>query len=170
LLCLVTSLWDVNHYLLYVFTVVQFIISGKKIRITILLYCIISTYAMIISLGMKLGFCLHVALQSFPYIGCCLSEFINNRAHSMGKIGGDNFPHSFSPPLSFRLVQMAFENFEYPRDAQASMFILLCLLNVFQVLFSVKQLFKNIAQRSAPRLDSYEWQGVWNSMGRCLGW
>ncbi|KAK4811342.1 hypothetical protein QYF61_024478 [Mycteria americana] len=33
----------------------------------------------------------------------------------------------------------------------------------------VSKQFKNIIQRSAPRLDSYEWQGVWNSMGKCLG-
>jgi len=50
------------------------------------------------------------------------------------------------------------------------MLILFCLLNGFQVLFRVKQVVKNIAQRSAPRLDSYEWQGVWDSMGKCLGW
>ncbi|KAK4810743.1 hypothetical protein QYF61_007717 [Mycteria americana] len=33
----------------------------------------------------------------------------------------------------------------------------------------VSKQLKNIIQRSAPRLDSYEWQGVWNSMGKCLG-
>ncbi|KAK4830953.1 hypothetical protein QYF61_014412 [Mycteria americana] len=33
----------------------------------------------------------------------------------------------------------------------------------------VNKQFKNIIQRSAPRLDSYEWQGVWNSMGKYLG-
>ncbi|KAK4828782.1 hypothetical protein QYF61_000807 [Mycteria americana] len=29
--------------------------------------------------------------------------------------------------------------------------------------------FKNIIQKSAPSLDSYEWQGVWDSMGKYLG-
>jgi len=43
-LCLVTWLWYVNPYLLYVFTAVIFITSGKRIRIIILLYCVISTY------------------------------------------------------------------------------------------------------------------------------
>ncbi|KAK4810672.1 hypothetical protein QYF61_007472 [Mycteria americana] len=33
----------------------------------------------------------------------------------------------------------------------------------------VSKQFKNIIQRSAPRPDSYEWQGVWDSMGKCLG-
>ncbi|KAK4806861.1 hypothetical protein QYF61_012582 [Mycteria americana] len=33
----------------------------------------------------------------------------------------------------------------------------------------ISKQFKNIIQRSAPRLDSYEWQGVWDSMGKCLG-
>ncbi|KAK4821708.1 LOW QUALITY PROTEIN: hypothetical protein QYF61_027780 [Mycteria americana] len=39
------------------------------------------------------------------------------------------------------------------------MFLLLLLLNVFQVLF----------KRSTLRLDSYEWQGAWDSMGKYLG-
>ncbi|KAK4807219.1 hypothetical protein QYF61_024339 [Mycteria americana] len=33
----------------------------------------------------------------------------------------------------------------------------------------VSRQFRNIIQRSAPRPDSYEWQGVWHSMGKCLG-
>ena len=72
----------------------------------------------------------------------------------MGKTRGDAFSHSFTPPLSFRLVLTAFENFEYPWDAPAIMLLLLCLLNGIQVLFRVKQVAKNIGQRSAPRLDS----------------
>jgi len=96
-------------------------------------------------------------------------EFVNNRTHSMGKTGGDAFPHSFNPPLSFRLILTAFENFEYPWDAQASVFLLLRLLNGFGVLFRVKQVVKNIMQRPAPGLDSSEWLGVWDCMGRCLG-
>ncbi|KAK4825000.1 hypothetical protein QYF61_022572 [Mycteria americana] len=34
----------------------------------------------------------------------------------------------------------------------------------------ISKQFKNIIQTSAPRPDSYEWQGVWDSMGRCLRW
>ncbi|KAK4813534.1 hypothetical protein QYF61_009577 [Mycteria americana] len=34
---------------------------------------------------------------------------------------------------------------------------------------SVNKKFKNIIQRSAPRLDSDEWQGVWDSMDKYLG-
>jgi len=96
-LTLTKWLWYLNPYLLYMFPVVMFIISGKRIRMTILLYCIISTYDMITSLGMILGLYLHAALQSFPYLGCYLSEFINNRTHSVGKTGGDTFPTL--PPL-----------------------------------------------------------------------
>jgi len=83
----------------------------------------------------------------------------------MGKARPDTFPHSFTPPLSFRLLT-AFENFEYLWDSQASMFLLFCLLNRFQVLFRVKQVVKDISQRPAPRLNSYEWMGVWNNMGK----
>jgi len=39
--------------------------AGKRIRIMILLYCMITTFDMITSLCMKLGLYLHVALRSF---------------------------------------------------------------------------------------------------------
>jgi len=152
LLSLVTWLWYVNPFFLqYVFPAVMFITSGKKIRSMISLYCMIWTYDMITSLGMKLNLYLCAAPPSFPYLRCYLLEFINNRTHSMGKTRGDALPHSFTPPLSFRLVKTAFENFEYPWDAQASVFLLLCLLNGLQVLFRVIRVVKNITQRSAPR-------------------
>jgi len=75
---------------------------------------------------------------------------------------------TLSPLLSFMLVVTAFEHFQYPWDARVSMLLSLCLLNGFQVLFGVKQVVKNIGQRSAPRLDSYEWLGVWDSMDKYL--
>jgi len=151
-----------------VFNAVLFIIAGKKIRMTILLYCTISTYDMITSLCMKLGLYLHAALRSFPYLGSYVLEFVNNQTQSVGKTGGDTSPHSFTPPLSFRPVLMAFENFEYPWDAQASGF-LLCLLKGLQVFFTVQQVVKNIVQRPALGVDSSECLGVWDSMGKYLG-
>ena len=166
---LIRWLWFLNPSLHYVFAVVLFITSGKSIRMTILLYCTISTYDMITSLCMKLGLYLHVALRSFPYLGSYVLEFVNNQTQSVGKTGVDTFPHSFDPPLSLRLLLMAFENFEYPWDAQNCGFLLLCFLNGLQVLFRVKQVVKNIVQRPAPGLDSCEWLGVWDSMGKYLG-
>jgi len=56
LLTLIRWLWYLNPYLLYVYSVVLFIIAGKKIRMIILLCCTISTNDMITSLCMKLGF------------------------------------------------------------------------------------------------------------------
>jgi len=167
-LSLVRWLWFLNPYLLYLFPVVLFIIAGKRIRIVILLYCTMSTYDMVTSMCMKLGLYLHAALQSFPYLGSYVLEFVNNRTRPGGKTEGDTFPHSFSPPLSFRLVLTAFENFEYQWDVQANGFLLFCFLNGLQVLFRVKQVVKNIMQRPAPGPDSCEWLGVWDSMGRCL--
>jgi len=82
LLSLVTWLGYVNPYLLYVFPVVIFITSGKRNRIGILLYSLISTYDMVTSLGMKLGLCL-CNTGHFCTLGA-VSEFINNRMHSMG--------------------------------------------------------------------------------------
>jgi len=161
-------LWFLNPYLQYVFTAVLFITSGKRIRMIILLYCMISTYDMVTSLCMKLGLYLHAVLRSFPYLRSYVLEFVNNQTQAVGKTGGDSFPHCFAPPPSFRLLLRAFENFDYPWDAQASTLLLLCLLNGFQVLFWVKQVVKNIMQRTTPGLDSFEWLGVWENMGRCL--
>jgi len=144
LLSLVTWLWYVNSYLLSVFPVVLFLPSGKRIRTMILLYCVRLTYDRIRSLGMRLGLYMYTALRSFPYLRCYRSEFINNRTQSMGKTRGYAFPHPFTPPFCFRLVATAFENFEYPRDVQTHMILLLCFLNGFQVLFRVKQVVKNI--------------------------
>lgn len=48
------------------------------------------------------------------------------------------------------------------------MFLLLYVVNVFLIMFEIKQLFKNIAQRSALTWDSYEWQAMWDGMGRYL--
>jgi len=119
LLTLIRWLWYINSYLQYVFIAMLFINSGKRIGMTILLYCILSTYDMVTSLCMKLDLYLHVALRSFPYLGSYVLEFVNNRTQSMGKTGRDTFPHSLTPPLSFRLVLTAFENFEYLWDARA---------------------------------------------------
>ena len=49
------------------------------------------------------------------------------------------------------------------------MSLLFCLLNGFLVLFRLKKFIRNIAQGSAPSLDSYEWLDVWDSMGKYLG-
>jgi len=77
-LTLIRLLWYFSPYLQYVFTALLFITSVKRIRMTILLYCVISTYDMITSLCMKLGLYLHVALRSFPYLGSNVLEFVNN--------------------------------------------------------------------------------------------
>jgi len=87
----------------------------------------------------------------------------------MWKTGADTSLDSFTPRLSFRLVITAFENFEYLWDVQDSTLILICLLHGMQVSFRVKQLFQNITQRSSLGLDSYEWLGVWGSMGKYIG-
>ena len=99
-LILIQWLWYLNPYLLYVFTAMLFIITVKRIRMMILLYCMISTYDVITSLCMKLGLYLHATLWTFPYIGSYVLEFVNNRTQPVGKTGGDTFLHSFAPPFS----------------------------------------------------------------------
>jgi len=107
-LTLIKWLWYFNLYLLYVFAAVLFITSGKRIRMTILLYCVILTYAMVTSLCMKLGLYLHAALRSFPYLGSYVLEFVNNQTQSVGKTGGDAFPHSFAPPSLLQAIPNSF--------------------------------------------------------------
>ena len=94
LLTLIRWLWLLNPYLQYVFTAMLFIISGKRIRMMILLYCTISTYDMITSLYMKLGLYLHAALRSFPYLGSYVLEFVNNQTNLWGK------PEGIPPPTN----------------------------------------------------------------------
>ena len=99
-LTLIKWLCYVNPYLHYVFIAMPFIMTGKRIRMMIFLYCTILTYDMITSMCMKLGLYLYAALSSFPYLGSYVLEFVNNQTQSVGKTGGDTFPHSFAPPLS----------------------------------------------------------------------
>lgn len=95
---------------------------------------------------------------------------------------GDSFISSFLPSFlqtssfSSSLMTIAFENFKdfgYPLNTLETNLLLLLgtrtLLNTVWVLFKVKQLFKNTTQRSSPRLESYEWQGVWDTMGKDRG-
>jgi len=98
-LTLIRWLWFLNPYLLYLFPVVLFIITGKRIRIMILLYCTISTYDMMTSMYMKLGLYLHAALRSFPYLRSYVLEFVNNQNKSVGETKGDTSP-TLLPPLS----------------------------------------------------------------------
>ena len=67
-------------------------------------------------------------------------------------------------PAARELVTTAPENFVYPWDVQTNVLPLLHAIYVFQVMFQVKQLFKNMIERSAPRQDSSAWPGcgtVW---------
>jgi len=71
LLCLVTWLWYVNHYLLYVFPAVLFVVSGgKKIRTVILLYCVIPTYDNITGHEVRHVFVSSIAVISIPWMLC----------------------------------------------------------------------------------------------------
>ncbi|KAM9591498.1 uncharacterized protein ACIBXB_006299 [Morphnus guianensis] len=167
----------VSPHLLYVVPLLLLIIRGRWIKVFALMYCITLVYGMIKSSAVGLIWYLHSALSPL-YCGSHLWETINNYTiylsslenQSMGGIPLLPSPFSFSP------VTMVFENFEkfeYSWDVETSTVLALLLgismfLNVVQLLFKVKQLLKKITQRSAPRLDNYEWQGVWGSMGKYL--
>jgi len=77
-LILIKWLCYVNPYLHYVFIAMLLIITGKRTRMIIFLYCTIPTYDMIKSVCMKLGLYLHAALRSFPQFRSYVLEFVNN--------------------------------------------------------------------------------------------
>lgn len=104
-----------------------------------------------------------MALLSCPCLGLHLLAFMTDGTRSMVEAGGDTSA-SLSPSGS----TTALENFEYPWDVPGSVFLLLCLLNMFRVSFRVQRLFKKSSQRCAVRLDSHGWHGTWESMGRYL--
>ncbi|KAM9590790.1 uncharacterized protein ACIBXB_005859 [Morphnus guianensis] len=167
----------VSPRLLYVVPLLLLIICGRWIKVFALMYCITLVYGMIKSLVVGLIRYLHSALSPL-YCGSHLWETINNYTIYLSSLenqsmGGVTF---FPSPFSFSPVTMVFENsekFEYSWDVETSTVLALLLgismlLNVVQLLFKVKQLFNIVTQRSAPRLDNYEWQGVWGSMGKYL--
>ena len=73
----------------------------------------------------------------------------------------------------FTAVFEKLRNFKYPWNVDIYMVIFVLgasvFLHVVQVLFRVKQLFKSITRKSTPRLENYEWLGVWDSMGEYPG-
>lgn len=70
--------------------------------------------------------------------------------------------------LYSRRVKIVFEKSEYSWDVQTSMILLLHPLHKFPVLSLVRELFKDITHKSALSQDCYEWQGMWEDIGRYL--
>jgi len=71
-LSVIRWLWYLNPYLLYLFVAMLFITSGKRTRMMILLYCMISTYDMIAYSmhEIRLVLACHTAVFSIPRILC----------------------------------------------------------------------------------------------------
>jgi len=97
--------------------------------------------------------------------------FFSSGSLALEEIREDTFQQSLSLPFtspSFprarELVTTAPENSDYLWDVQTSVLPLLHAIYVFQVMFQLKQLFKNMIERSAPMRDSSAWPGcgpVW---------
>lgn len=174
-LCLFSGLCYVRPYLLYVFPVVLFIIPGGWIKVIILLYCVTLAYDIIKLVVVRLIWYLHSALLSSLYFGNHLSETINDytlhlfssETWSVGETRGNTPPLLHLPLLLQSSYNGSWEFWILGMFKQACSHSR--LLNAFQVLFKVKQIFKHTTQSSIPRLDSYEWQDVWDSMDKNLG-
>ena len=78
LLCLISELCRIEHYLLYVSPAMLFIFSDGWFKIILLKYCVTLAYDMIKFLVMKLIWYLYSALPLPPYLGNHLSETIKN--------------------------------------------------------------------------------------------
>lgn len=95
---------------------------------------------MIKLLILRLVWYLCSALQSSPYFGSHLPGTSNNytfyffshEKQAMGQMS------SYIFPLSSRLITIAPDYFQYPWEVETNVFLLLCLLNAFQVLLRVK--------------------------------
>lgn len=155
--------------LLLVFPAALLVTSGGWIRVFILLCCLALAYITIKSTADKLKFCVHSALQSPLGFGSSLVDLISNytlgfvssESPAMEEIREDTLQRFLSLPFtspSFpgarELVTTAPENLDYPWDVQTSVLPLLPVVKAFQI----KQSFKNITERSAPRQDSSAWK------------
>ena len=85
----------------------------------------------------------------------------------MKELQNGNFSTFFYDVFSF--ITTTFQYLEHPWVVKIH--LLVFLWQVVSMLSKINKQFKNIIQRSAPRLDSYERQGIWDSMGKYLtGW
>ena len=112
---------------------------------------------------------LSAVLKPLLYVGYQLMETIRNYTSAserffMEEMQNCTFTTFFYNASSF--ITITFQYFEQPWVVKILLLVLLG--NIVSILSKVSKQFKNIIQRSAPRLDSYEWQGVWDSMGKCL--
>lgn len=186
LLHLFSELHCVAPYLLWCLSLVVFVTSGGWVKgYNFIAICNTGFWYEKIA-GHETTLMSVLRLPSSPYSGSHLSETSDNlwlllREPSCGwdKLG-EGVPPLLHPPLFLfiflfslysGLVQIVLENFEYYWDVQTGMFLSVCLilLNVLQILFKVKHLFKNTTRRSTWRLDSWECQAVWESTGKYLG-
>ena len=68
-----------------------------------------------------------------------------------GEDGGEHFPTVLNFPFALpsfsraqeEVVTVALQDFEYLWGVETTVLLLLCVMNVFQVMFKIKQLFKN---------------------------
>nr|XP_013053966.2 uncharacterized protein LOC106047159 [Anser cygnoides] len=166
LMNLLAELFYAMPLLLYVLPDLLFITFEGRLNaafyFVLLLYCVTLAYDMIGALDLSLIWYLHSALLSPLYFRNHLLETNDYSFHlfspetqPLEETRSSTFPSSFNP------VTIALEYWA------TSMFLLLCL-SVFLFFDNAKQLFKNTIHRSAPRQDSYEWQGEWEDMGRFL--
>lgn len=106
----------------------------------ILLYFAAVAYDATEWLAMELTWCLYSVLLSALDFGSHLWNTINNYAFYLSSLENQS------------MEETSFENFELV--VQTSLFLLLCLLHVFQAWSKVKQLFKNPTQKPVLGLDT----------------
>lgn len=127
---------------------------------------------MITSRAMSVIWDVYSVLLSYPYFRHYFWECTNNHTQSVEETGEDDFPQPFTPFSSFRPGRKGSENFQFPLNAKESMLLLLNLpglLSKVHTPFRVtKEISREAIQRSASKVDSHRWYGMWEDMGQYL--
>ena len=146
-----------------------FITCGSWIKVTTLLYGVTLAYSMIKSLIQRPVLYLYSVMLS-SYFRSHLVETINNYTFYLFSSESqflEDVP-SFIFPFSSRLITITLENFEYPWNVQTSMFLFLCLLNVFLVLKLLKVIKQCGNMTQGLREYDHRWHSTWENMCRYL--
>lgn len=122
--------------------------AGRRIKIALLLYCVIASYGITRSKEVRVIWDVCPMLLFYPYLRHYFWESINNHAQTVGE-------QEWMISLSFHplfLLQIACEKLFFPLVVKECMFLLclVCLLGVIYTMFRVKKdISRRVIQRSA---------------------
>lgn len=169
--------WDNNRpehlyvppYMLYMLLAVFCFTGGRRIRIVLLLYYMISVYDIMTSREVRV---IQTCIQS------CSSTLMSGNLLPLSTFGNtliiipslwENRSGWFSPSFHLPfLLQTACENFLFPLDVKERMFFFLCLVCLLGVVYTMFRVKKEISRKSIQRfalsVGRFEWHRIWEKM------